>query len=61
MSVGSVGVLFTLLSQRARDAAFFFMIVGAVILSRMDVNFLGEYWYHGMSRGIELTLVDIAA
>jgi hypothetical protein len=36
------------------------MIVGSVVLSRMDVNFLGEYWYRGTSRGIELTLVDIA-
>src|SRR5215207_10030777 len=58
---GSLGMLFTLLSQKVRDAALFFIVFGAVIVGRMDVNFLGEYWYRGTSRGIELTLLDIAA
>jgi hypothetical protein len=61
MTLGSLGLLFTLLSQRVRDAALFFLVLGAVVMGRMDVNFLGEYWYRGTSRGIELTLVDIAA
>jgi hypothetical protein len=61
MALGSIGVLFTLLSQRARDAALFFIVFGAVVIGRMDVNFLGEYWYRGTSRGIELTLIDLAA
>ena len=61
IAAGSVGMLFTLLSQRVRDLALFFLVLGAVMMGRMDVNFLGEYWYRGTSRGIELTLVDIAA
>ena len=61
MAIGSTGLLFTLLSQRARDAAMFFIVFGAVVMGRMDVNFLGEGWYRGTSRGIELTLVDLAA
>src|SRR5687768_6457579 len=61
MAIGSTGLLLTLLSQKIRDAALFFMVLGAVVMGRMDVNFLGEGWYRGTSRGIELTLVDVAA
>ena len=61
MAVGSTGLLFTLLSQRVRDVALFLLVFGAALASRMDVNFLGEYWYRGTSRGIELTLIDLAA
>jgi hypothetical protein len=61
MAIGSTGLLLTLLSQKLRDAALFFIVLGAVVMGRMDVNFLGEGWYRGTSRGIELTLVDVAA
>lgn len=61
MALGSIGVLCTLLSQRARDAALFFMVLGAVMMGRMDVNFFGEACYRGTSRGVEMTLVDLAA
>lgn len=61
LALGSIGLLCTLLSQRARDAALFFLTFGAVVITRMDVNFLGEYWYRGTSRGIELTLLDLVA
>lgn len=59
-AAGSLGLLLTLLSQRVRDAALFFLVFGAVIAGRLDVNFLGEYWYRGTSRGIEMTLLDVA-
>lgn len=58
--LGSIGVVLTLLSQRIRDAALFFVVFGAVIINRMDVNFFGEYWYRGTSRGVELSLIDLA-
>jgi hypothetical protein len=61
IAIGSSGLLFTLLSQRVRDAALFLIVLGAVVMGRMDVNFLGEGWYRGTSRGVELTLVDLAA
>ena len=61
MAAGSLGVLLTLLSQRVRDATLFFLVFGAVLINRMDVNFLGLYWYRGTSRGIEITLLDLAA
>src|SRR5262245_53934603 len=61
MAAGSLGVLLTLLSQRLRDAALFFLVFGAVLTNRMDVNFHGLDWYRGASRGIELTMIDLAA
>jgi O-antigen ligase len=61
VALGSLGIVVTLLWQKARDAALFFVVFGAALMARMDVNFLGEYWYRGTSRGIELTLVDLAA
>src|SRR6266487_1058427 len=61
LAVGSTGLFLTLVSQRMRDAALFFVAFGAVITDRMDVNFLGENWYRGTSRGIELSVIDLAA
>jgi hypothetical protein len=49
------------LSPRARDAAFFFMIAGIVVSDRMDINFFSHFWYRGTTRGLEISLVDIAA
>ena len=54
-------VLLTLFSQRLRDLAFFAMVAGAVLSERFDVNFLGEYWYRGTSRGIGVSLIDVLA
>jgi hypothetical protein len=56
-TVGPLLVLLTTFSQRLRDLAFFAMIIFGVIL--IDVNFLGEYWYRGTSRGLEISLVDL--
>src|SRR5258706_8797712 len=61
LAVGSTGLFLTLVSQRMRDAALFLVTFGAVITDRMDVNFLGEFWYRGTSRGIEVSLIDLAA
>jgi hypothetical protein len=61
LAIGSAGLFLTLVSQRMRDVAMFLLTFGAVITDRMDVNFLGEYWYRGTSRGIEILLIDLAA
>jgi hypothetical protein len=54
-------VLVQLLSQRMRDLAFFVLVSCSVLTERMDVNFLGEYWYRGTSRGMELSVIDTIA
>src|SRR5438094_645477 len=53
------GVSLSLLSQRIRALMFFLLVFGTIYTERMDVNFLGEYWYRGTSRGIEISLLDV--
>ena len=57
------GLLLTTFSRRMRDVAFFFMAALAVLAGRgeVDVNFLGQYWYRGTSRGLGISLIDILA
>lgn len=57
------GTLVTTLSQRLRDVAFVAMVALVVLAERgsFDVNFLGQYWYRGTSRGIGISLIDILA
>src|SRR5437667_8874927 len=47
------------LSQRLRDAAFFFMVAAVVISDKLDINFLSRQWYRGTTRGIEFSFIDI--
>ncbi len=63
LAVGCGSTLLTILSQRLRDLAFFAMVALAVLAERgsFDVNFLGQYWYRGTSRGIGVSLIDILA
>jgi hypothetical protein len=53
------GVSLSLLSQRIRAVMFFLLVFGTIYTERMDVNFFGEYWYRGTSRGVEISLLDI--
>jgi len=55
------GVALACISQRVRDAAFFFMAFGSAITDKLDVNFVTRYWYRGTTRGFEFTLIDILA
>src|SRR6266511_2035956 len=55
------GVALACISQRVRDAAFFFMAFGSAITDKLDVNFVARYWYRGTTRGFEFTLIDILA
>ncbi len=59
IAFGSGTFFATLLSQRLRDAALFVFVLGAVVVTRMDVTFLGIFWYRGTSRGIEISALDI--
>ncbi len=60
VALGSAGFFATLISQRVRDVALFFLVFGAVLIQKMDVTFAGVYWYRGTSRGIEISAWDIA-
>lgn len=60
-ALGSGSMLACTFSQRLRDLAFFGMIAGVVFAERFDVNFLGQYWYRGTARGINISLIDILA
>jgi len=53
--------VFTSMSQRIRDVAFFLLIVGAAITHKLDVNIDSYFWYRGTTRGFELSLVDVIA
>lgn len=57
LACGSVSL--SLLSQRLRAVMFFLLVFGTIYTERMDVNFFGEYWYRGTSRGVEISLLDI--
>ena len=57
----SGGVVATCLSQRARAAAFFLLILSSAFTDRVDVNFVTRYWYRAATRGFEISLVDILA
>jgi hypothetical protein len=55
------GVIVTCLSQRAREVAFFLLIMGAVFSDKLDVNFVSRYWYRGTTRGFEFSFLDVLA
>lgn len=57
--MGCASLLVQLFSNRARDLAFVSMIGLAVLNERFDVNFFGEYWYRGTTRGIDISLLDV--
>lgn len=60
VAFGSGTFFASLISQRVRDVVLFFFIFGAVLIQKMDVTFAGIYWYRGTSRGIEISLLDVA-
>jgi hypothetical protein len=60
VAFGAGGFLAAILSQRARDIALFVLTFGAVLMEKVDVTFLGQFWYRGTSRGIEVSALDIA-
>ena len=55
------GIVVTTLSQRARDVAFFALVAGAVLATRVSVNFFSLEWYRGTTRGVEVTALDVVA
>ena len=61
MGATCAGVWITTVFPRTRDLAFFTLVAGAVLTERMDVNFFGDYWYRGTTRGVEVSLLDIMA
>lgn len=59
VAFGSAGLFASLLSQKMRDVALFLLVFGAVLTQRMDVTFMGIFWYRGTSRGIEFSALDV--
>ncbi len=55
------GTIVLSLSDRLRNAAFFFMVAAFVISDKLDINFLSRQWYRGTTRGIEFSFVDVVA
>lgn len=55
------GMVVTTLSLWARDAAFFVLVAGSVVTTKIDVNFFSLEWYRGTTRGVEVTGVDVLA
>lgn len=55
------GTIVLSLSDRLRNAAFFFMVAAFVISDKIDINFLSRQWYRGTTRGIEFSFVDVLA
>src|SRR3979409_1466704 len=55
------GTIILSLSERLRNAAFFFMVAAFVISDKLDINFLSRQWYRGTTRGIEFSFVDVLA
>lgn len=53
--------VFSMLSQRIRDALFLGMVFIAVFTERLDVHFFSMEWYRGSTRGIEISLVEMLA
>ncbi len=59
--IGCGAILATTFSYRLREWAFLFMVCFSVYAERFDVNFIGQYWYRGTSRGVGLSLTDVLA
>src|SRR5437867_7454884 len=57
--IGGTGV--ACVSQRARDATFFLLIVGSLFSNRLGMTFACQFWYRGTTRGFEATLLDVLA
>ncbi len=61
MAVGCSSLLATTFSQRLRDLAFLGMVCFSIFAERFDVNFFGQYWYRGTSRGFGVSITDVLA
>src|SRR3569833_205389 len=59
-ATGVAGLTACLIWQRVRDLALFIFVFCAVIVEKRNVTLFGEFWYRGTSRGLELSIVDIA-
>jgi hypothetical protein len=60
-AVGCGSILATTFSQRLRDLAFFGMVCFSIYAEKFDVNFFGQYWYRGTSRGVGISMTDVLA
>ncbi|MES2693368.1 MAG: O-antigen ligase family protein [Verrucomicrobiota bacterium] len=58
---GCGAILATTFSRRLRDLAFICMVVFSIYAERFDVNFFGQYWYRGTSRGVGISITDVLA
>src|SRR4051812_29562309 len=45
-------------SRRLRDVFFFLLVLFAINIQHMDVNFMSREWYRGTTRGFEFSCLD---
>lgn len=60
-ALGSSSALALTVWPRLRPFALFALVFGAIISPWFDVNLLGQYWYRGTTRGVEISWVDCIA
>lgn len=60
-ALGSSSALALTIWPRLRLGALFALVFGAIISPWFDVNLLGQYWYRGTTRGVEISWVDCLA
>lgn len=63
VALGCSSVLLATISQKIRDFLFLIVVSCGVIAESgpIDVNFFGQYWYRGTSRGVGISLIDVFA
>ena len=52
------GIITATASRRVRDLFFFFLVLFAINIQHMDVNFMSREWYRGTTRGFEFSCLD---
>jgi hypothetical protein len=52
------GIIAATASRRLRDLFFFLLVLFAINIQHMDVNFMSREWYRGTTRGFEFSCLD---
>jgi hypothetical protein len=52
------GIIAATASRRIRDLFFFLLVLFAINIQHMDVNFMSREWYRGTTRGFEFSCLD---
>lgn len=61
LTLAFASVVVMTLAPRLRPWGLFAVAFGGIVSTWMDVNFFGQYWYRGTTRGVEISLLDLIA